>query len=64
MKESDIHNAPTEWQAARVAYKCRQGFQFCWTVLGKGINYPTNTAQDPTDLDKKGYSRLTLYGVG
>ena len=28
MKESEMHSAPTEWQAARVAYKWVQGFQF------------------------------------
>ena len=53
MKESDIHDAPTEWQAMRVTYECTQGFQFCWAILGEGVNYPTNTAQDPTDLDEK-----------
>ena len=53
MKESDIHDAPTEWQAMRVAYKGTQCFQFHQAVLGEGVNYPTNTAQDPTDLDEK-----------
>ena len=28
MKESEMHNAPTEWQTARVAYEWAQGFQF------------------------------------
>ena len=28
MKETDMHNAPTEWQMARVAYEWAQGFQF------------------------------------
>ena len=28
MKESEIHNAPSEWQAARVAFEWMQGFQF------------------------------------
>ena len=29
------------------------GFQFCQAILGEGVYYPTNTAQDPTDLDEK-----------
>ena len=28
MKELEMHNAPVEWQAARVAHKWTQGFQF------------------------------------
>ena len=53
LKESDIHDAPMEWQAARVVYEWMQSFQFCQAVLGEGVDYPTNTAWDPTDLDEK-----------
>ena len=28
MKETEMHNAPTEWQTVRVAYEWAQGFQF------------------------------------
>ena len=42
-----------EWRAMRVAYEWTQSFQFCWAVLGEGVDYLTNTAQDPTDLDEK-----------
>ena len=28
MKESEMNNAPTEWEAARVTHKWMQGFQF------------------------------------
>ena len=28
MKEMEIHEAPSEWQAARVTFKWMQGFQF------------------------------------
>ena len=28
MKESEMHNAPLEWHAARVAFEWMQGFQF------------------------------------
>ena len=53
MKETEMHNALTEWQMARVAYKWVQGFQFCWASLGERLKFPTNTAEDPLDLDKK-----------
>ena len=53
MKESDIHDTPMEWQTARVAYEWTQGFQFHQAGLSERLNYPTNTAQDPTDLDEK-----------
>ena len=53
MKESDMHDDPTEWQAARVAHEWMQGFQFRWTSLSERLNYLTNTALDLTDLDEK-----------
>ena len=53
MKESEMHNAPMEWQTARVAYEWAQGFQFRRASLGKMLKFPTNTAEDPLDLDKK-----------
>ena len=53
MKESDIHDTPMEWQTARVAYEWTEGFQFHWAGLSERLNYPTNTAQDQTDLDEK-----------
>ena len=53
MKESEMHSAPVEWQTARVAYEWAQGFQFCWASLGERLKFPTNTAEDPLDLDEK-----------
>ena len=53
MKESEMHSAPTEWQAARVAYEWAKGFQFSRASLGERLQFPTNTAEDPLDLDKK-----------
>ena len=53
MKESDLHNTPTEWQTARVAYEWAQGFQFRRASLGEILKFPTNTAEDPLDLDEK-----------
>ena len=53
MKESEMHSTPTEWQAARVTYEWVQGFQFRRASLGERLAFPTNTAEDPLDLDEK-----------
>ena len=53
MKETEMHNAPVEWQTARVAYEWAQGFQFHRASLGERLKFPTNTAEDPLDLDEK-----------
>ena len=53
MKETEMHSAPTEWQTARVAYEWAQGFKFHQASLGKRLRFPTNTAEDPLDLDEK-----------
>ena len=53
MKETEMHNAPTEWRMARVAYEWAQGIQFHWASLGERLKFPTNTAEDPLDLDEK-----------
>ena len=53
MKETEMHSTPTEWQTARVAYEWAQGFQFRRASLGERLKFPTNTAEDPLDLDEK-----------
>ena len=53
MKESEIHKAPLEWQAARVTFEWMQGFQLQRTSLAERLKFPTNTAEDPFDLDEK-----------
>ena len=53
MKESEMHDAPLEWQAARVAFEWMQGFQFRQASLAERLKFPTNTAEDPLDLDEK-----------
>ena len=53
MKELEIHDAPTEWQTARIAYDWMQGFQFCQMGLGERLKFLTNTAEDPLDMDEK-----------
>ena len=53
MKEMEMHSAPMEWQTARVAYEWAQGFQFRQASLSKRLQFPTNTAEDPLDLEEK-----------
>ena len=53
MKESEMHDAPAEWQAARVTFEWTQGFQFWQTSLAERLKFPTNTTEDPLDLGKK-----------
>ena len=53
MKETEMHSTPMEWQMARVAYEWAQGFQFQRASLGKRLKFPTNTVEDPLDLDEK-----------
>ena len=53
MKETEMHSTPTEWQTARVTYEWVQGFQFRRASLGERLRFPTNTAEDPLDLDEK-----------
>ena len=53
MKETEMHNAPAEWQMARVVYEWAQGFQFHRASLGKRLKFLTNTAEDPLDLNEK-----------
>ena len=53
MKKSEIQEAPSEWQAARVAFEWTQGFQLQRTSLAERLKFPTNTAEDPLDLDEK-----------
>ena len=52
MKESDMHNAPPEWQACRASHDAAQGFIMRRVSLDPGERYPTNTGEDPTDLDE------------
>ena len=53
MKESEIQEAPSEWQAARVTFEWTQGFQLRRTSLAERLKFLTNTAEDPLDLDEK-----------
>ena len=53
MKESEMHDTGSEWQAARVAYEWMQGFQFRQASLAERLKFLTNTAEDPLDLNEK-----------
>ena len=54
MKESEISSAPKEWQHALFCYEVAQGiFLQSMTVGPHGTEYPTNTGQDPMDLDEQ-----------
>ena len=56
MKESEIDSAPDEWQHALCSYEAVQGI-FLQSMVPEmdnkdGIKYPTNTGQNPMDLDE------------
>ena len=56
MKESEIESAPDEWQNALCSYEASQGIFLQAMMPGtdneNGIKYPTNTGQNPMDLDE------------
>ena len=56
MKESEIDSAPDEWQHALCSYEAAQGIFLQLMMPGTdnkdGIKYPTNTGQNPMDLDE------------
>ena len=56
MKESEIESAPDEWQHALCSYEASQGIFLQAMTPGtdneEGVKYPTNTGQNPMDLDE------------
>ena len=52
MKESDLHNAPHEWQACRASHDAAEGFMVGRVSLDPGERFPTNTGGNPIDLDE------------
>ena len=56
MKESEIESALDEWQHALCSYEASQGIFLQAMMLGTdnedGVKYPTNTGQNPMDLDE------------
>ena len=51
LKESKMETAPEEWQRARVAHECMN--QFFMRSINPAEPMPTNTNQNPLDLDEK-----------
>ena len=56
MKESEIQMAPEEWQHALLSYEASRNVSIHAMTpqldQDPGIEYPTNTGQNPVDLDK------------
>ena len=54
MKETEINSAPKEWQHALFCYEAAQGiFLQSMDVRPDRTGYPTNTGQNPMDLDEQ-----------
>ena len=51
LKESEMETAPEEWQRAQVAHECAN--QFFMRSINPAEPMPTNTNQNPLDLDEK-----------
>ena len=56
MKESEIETAPEEWQHALLSYEASRNVSILPMTpeldQDSNVEYPTNTGQDPTDLDE------------
>ena len=56
MKESEIETVPEEWQHALLSYKASRNVSILPMTpqldQDSNIEYPTNTGQNPTDLDE------------
>ena len=50
MKESEIHTAPSEWQHAIASYEASLALRAM--NVDPNAKYPTNTGQNPSDLDE------------
>ena len=56
MKESEIENAPPEWQNIRIAYEMTNrllSYKMIRSAEDDNVDYPTNTKIDPTNIDEK-----------
>ena len=52
MKESDLNNAPMEWQASKTSYELANGFLMRRLHLEPEGEFPTNTGMNPINLDE------------
>ena len=60
MKESEIHEAPSEWQAARVTFEWTQGFQLRRTSLAERLKFLTNTQRTPWTWTRRSCSPTSV----
>ena len=52
MKESNMNNAPMEWQASKTSYELANGFLMRRLHLEPEQGFPTNTGKNPINLDE------------
>ena len=52
MKESNLNNAPMEWQAFKTSYELANGFLMRRLHLEPEQGFPTNTGKNPFNLDE------------
>ena len=52
MKESNLNNAPMEWQASKTSYELANGFLMRRLHLEPEGGFPTNTGKNPINLDE------------
>ena len=52
MKESNLNNVPMEWQASETSYELANGFLMRRLHLEPEGGFPTNTGENPVDLDE------------
>ena len=52
MKESNLNNAPMEWQASKTSYELANGFLMRRLHLELEGAFPTNTGENLVDLDE------------
>ena len=52
MKESELRDAPPEWQNVRMAYEVRNRLYVHKATCPVDEPFPTNTNEDPSDLDE------------
>ena len=52
MKESNLNNAPMEWQASKTSYELANSFLMRRLHLEPEGGFPTNTGKNPVDLDE------------
>ena len=52
MKETNLNNAPMEWQASKTSYELANGFLMRRLHLEPEQGFPTNTGKNPINLDK------------